>query len=96
MFGSSTSTGDDFVYSTGTAGTVAGAIEYSVVGSSGLLLIKNTGATNNLLVSLDGGSTFPVIILPGHANLISTDPAGEVQVKTASSTTTYEAFLTEA
>lgn len=54
------------------------------------LAIKNTGDTNALLISFDAGSSWPVSIAPGEANMISLASSGlTIQYKTASSTTTF-------
>lgn len=95
LSGSSTSTGDDFVGQTGTATTTGTAIPVGDIGTEGLLSIKNTGDTNNLLISLDGGTTYPIVIKPGLANLISVGTLGAIYQKSSAATTPFEYFLTE-
>lgn len=89
------STGDDWVKQTDSASTSATALAVGDVGTEGDLFIKNTGDTNNLILSLDGGSTWPISIEPGKSNLVSVGTAGAPWVKTLASTTTLEYFLTE-
>jgi hypothetical protein len=93
--GSITSTGDDYVDQTGTATVTGTVLQIGDVGTEGNLQIKNTGDTNNLLISLDGGTTYPIVIKPGITNLISVGTLGTIFQKSSAATTTFEYFLTE-
>lgn len=90
-----TSTGDDHIGGTGLVGTGGEALPVGDVGTEGLLFIYNTHASQNVLVALDGGTNYDIVILPGHFNLISVGTTGAVYVKGSDADTTFEYYLTE-
>ncbi|KKM79447.1 hypothetical protein LCGC14_1349800 [marine sediment metagenome] len=75
----------------GTANTTPADVDFSNV--SGSILIHNTGVTEDLLVSLDGGANFKTI--PSE-NVLGYDDINlkKVVVKTSTGTTTYEIIIT--
>ena len=75
----------------GTANITPADVDFNNV--SGSILIHNTGVTNDLLVSFDGGTTFKTI--PTESSLGYDDVnMKKVVVKTNAGTTTYEIVVT--
>ncbi len=75
----------------GTANTTPADVDFNNV--SGSILIHNTGVTQDLLVSLDGGANFKTI--PSET-ILGYDAINlkKVVVKTSTETTTYEIIIT--
>ena len=75
----------------GTANTTPAVVNFNNV--SGSILIHNTGVTEDLLVSFDGGVNFKTI--PAE-NVLGYDDINlkKVSVKTSTGTTTYEIVVT--
>ncbi len=59
--------GDQMHHSTPAITTTAGALSCAPVDQTGRywLLIRNQDATNEVWVSFNGGSTYPLVVLPG-------------------------------
>ncbi|KKL81601.1 hypothetical protein LCGC14_1993140 [marine sediment metagenome] len=75
----------------GTANTTPADVAFNNV--SGSILIHNTGVTEDLLVSLDGGANFKT--MPPETVLgYDTINLKKVVVKTSTGTTTYEIIIT--
>lgn len=74
----------------GTATTVKATVTFA--GTSASLYIENTGDTNNLLYSLDGGTTWATLV-PGQNKGVDVAQAYAL-VKSGASTTTYSIEVT--
>tara|TARA_Y100000817_G_C16823866_1_gene530211 strand:+ start:415 stop:1068 length:654 start_codon:yes stop_codon:yes gene_type:complete len=81
----------NYVAGGGRATATGAALEAGGVNASheGLLLIKNTNTTGDLLVAMSGGDNYYHIQIPAETvNLVSVGTAGVVYVKTAASNQT--------
>ena len=73
----------------GTVGTSAATVTFSETSKS--VLFRNTHATNDLLISFDGGSTF-FTVPPGETMSID-GAAASVDVKGSAAGTTFEGLV---
>lgn len=77
----------------GTATTTPAVVDVRQPGTgeiAGSVAIRNTGATNSLLVSFDGGKTFVPTLAAGESFTVSKVALSSIQVKSGAATTTYE------
>jgi len=77
---------------TGTPATVDCSRAQDGVALANALSIKNTGGTNNLLVSFDGGTTFATVE-PSGGVLSVIGRIASMVVKSSAATTSYETVL---
>lgn len=77
----------------GTATTVGAAVNVQSPGTksnASSYAIRNTGATNALTVSFDGGVTYVPTLAAGESFSVTSIALATVYVKAATATTTYE------
>lgn len=76
----------------GSATTTYAALNYAGITDPLMIVLINEDATNNLLVSLDSGSTTHLTIPPGHCQPLHV-PGNNVQVKSSASTVAYTSAI---
>lgn len=77
---------------TGSATTSFAALDYAGITAPLMILLRNEDATNNLLVSLDSGTTTHLNVPPGHVQPLHT-PGNLVQVKSSASTVIFTSAI---
>jgi hypothetical protein len=89
--------GKHFVHDEISLTTSYAAVNKGNIGTLGFYYFKNTDATNNVLISTDGGSTAAILLAPGQVALgFASSTTTTFQAKGSASTPSMEYFLLEA